>query len=129
MVQFIADGLSNFIALVVTLPFMAFLLLYLGFYLFFQERQPALKWSIDITMLLLIFSVAVMYNTIFESSFGFWLILIVLIILVGVLGGLQNQIRGVMNIPKLIKGAWRLGFLLLTFSYFLLFFWGIGKNY
>jgi hypothetical protein len=129
MGQFLADGLSNFIALMVTLPFVPFFLLYLGFYLYFQDRTPALRWSIDITTFILIISVSVIYNEIFESKFGLWLILILLSILVGVLGGLQNQIRGAMNLPKMVRGAWRLGFLLLAFSYVLLFFWGIGKNY
>lgn len=129
MIQIIADSLSNFFALIVTLPFVAFLLLYVGFYLYFQEQKPAVRWSIDITTFLLIVSVSVMYNEIFQSSFGLWLIIIIFTILLGLLGGLQNQVRGKMNIPKMVRGAWRLGFLLLSFSYILLFFWGIGKNY
>lgn len=65
MIEWIAAGLSNFFALVVTLPFVAFLLLYVGFYLFFQNRRTAILWSIDFTTFLLIVSVSYMYYKVF----------------------------------------------------------------
>jgi hypothetical protein len=129
MLNWLSEVFSNFIALIVTLPFFAFALFFIGFYLFFQDRKSAIRWSIDSTTLVLIFSVAFMYNSVFASRFGLGLIVIILAILMGLLGGLQLQIRGQVNGIKMLRGAWRLGFLFLSFGYVILFVWGIGKNY
>lgn len=120
--------ISNFFAILVTLPFIAFILLYLGFILYFQERKKAMRWSMDITTAFLILSVSVMINSQFSTHAGIWTIMLTLLILGGLIGGLQNQLRGSIDIPKIFRAIWRLAFLLLSFSYILLFFLGIGKN-
>lgn len=129
MIQWVAEALSNLFAFVVTLPFVGFLLLYVGFYLYFENRRSAIRWSMDITTFFLILSVSIMYYKIFSSSFGFWLIFLLFLVLLGLIGGLQNQIRGTIHLAKMLRGAWRLGFVFLAFGYVLLFVWGISKNY
>lgn len=129
MIQWVANVLSNLFAFIVTLPFVGFLLLYVGFYLYFENRRSAIRWSMDITTFFLILSISIMYNKIFSSSFGFWLVIAVFLVLLGMIGGLQNQIRGTLHLAKMLRGAWRLGFVFLAFSYVLLFVWGISKNY
>jgi hypothetical protein len=48
----------------------------------------------DVTMLFLIGSVSVIWNHLFQAKFGFWLIILVLLIAFGLIGGYQNQTKG-----------------------------------
>ncbi len=106
------------------LPFLPFILVYAAGLLRKESKPRSLQRAMDFTTPFLIFSVSALYNYVFVSSFGFYLLLLILLILAGLLGSAQNRKRGRIDPGKLIKGFWRLSFLLLTPCYILLV--GIG---
>jgi len=79
----------------------------------------------DVTTLFLVIVVATMYNTIFGGSFGFYLIVLVLLIAGGLLGGAQNRKRGKIDALKLVKTIWRLTFFVMAFFYIIFLITGV----
>lgn len=83
----------------------------------------------DVTTLFLLGSVSLMWNKLFHTQFGFWLIILILLIAFGIIGGYQNHLKGKTNLIKVGRLVWRLSFVGLSALYILLFFVHIGKNY
>ncbi len=83
----------------------------------------------DITTFFLVGSVAQMWDRLFAASFGFWLIILVILISFGLLGGYQNRIRGSANLLKVTRVVWRFSFLFLFAIYFILVFSNIVKYF
>jgi len=77
-------------------------------------------WAMDLTTPFLIIAVSALYNYIFGSSFGFYLIMLILIVLAGLLGSMQNRKRGRVEPGRLFKGLWRMSFLILVPLYLIL---------
>lgn len=81
----------------------------------------------DITTLFLIGSVAFMSRNLFGSGMLFWTIVLLFLIAAGLLGNLQNRMKGRIDIIKIARTLGRFGFLVLTACYVLLLVVGIGK--
>ncbi|MDU5950231.1 MAG: DUF3397 family protein, partial [Paenibacillus macerans] len=58
---------------------------------------------------------------VFHSSFGFYLILLVLLIAGGLIGGAQNRLKGKVDVRRLLRAVWRLAFAGTGAAYILLF--------
>jgi len=123
------DVLVNVYALLGTVPFLLFPLAGLSVYLAVRDRKKAVRFAADFTMFFLIGSVSVAYDELFRTSIkGFWLVLLLLLVLTGFLGNLQNRMRGRLDPDRLFKAVWRIGFLLLSVVYVLLLLIGIIKQ-
>ena len=48
----------------------------------------------DVTTFFLIFSVSALFNLTFDSNFGFYLTLLLILIALGFIGGAQNRLKG-----------------------------------
>ncbi|OWA36698.1 hypothetical protein B9G55_01045 [Saccharibacillus sp. O16] len=118
------EAVSGVLITLCVLPFLPFILVYLVGWLRKESKPSSFQRAMDFTTPFLIFSVSALYNYVFSSSFGFYLLLLILFILVGLLGSAQSRKRGRIQPEKLIKGFWRLSFLLLAPCYVLLI--GIG---
>ncbi len=81
----------------------------------------------DVTTLFLIISVSALFNLTFNSSFGFYLILLLLLIGVGLVGSAQNRLKGRVDVQKMAKLIWRMSFVIMSFSYLLFTIIGIFK--
>ncbi|MFD2880000.1 DUF3397 family protein [Paenibacillus rhizoplanae] len=46
----------------------------------------------------------------FDSSFGFFLILLIVLISAGLIGGAQNRLKGGVDGKRLLRAVWRLSF-------------------
>lgn len=111
------------------LPFFPFLIVFaICRYLLKMERKKSLLISMDITTTFLILSVAALFNVIFASRFGFYLILLLLLLALGLIGGAQNRIKGKVDGKRLCRAVWRLTFIAMTLAYILLTIVGIFKN-
>ncbi|CAH0119576.1 MULTISPECIES: DUF3397 domain-containing protein [unclassified Paenibacillus] len=107
------------------LPFIPFLAIWLGYGAWSKDRKRAFRLAMDVTTAFLIASVAASYNTIFGGQFGFYFILILLLVAAGLLGGAQNRLRGKIDARKLAKTIWRLTFFVMSVFYVIFLFIGI----
>ncbi|GIO65555.1 DUF3397 domain-containing protein [Paenibacillus sp. FSL M7-1455] len=121
------DFLKNSFIFLSILPFFPFLLVYFTHYRWKHNKKASLKVAMDVTTLFLIISVSALFNLTFNSSFGFYLILLLLLIGVGLVGSAQNRLKGRVDVQKMAKLIWRMSFVIMSFSYLLFTIIGIVK--
>lgn len=115
------DWLSSTYAVLASVPFLVFPVVWLPAWLFLGDKKAAVQRAVDITAFFLIGSVAALYDQLFQTAFkGFYIILLGMLLFAGLLGNAQNRIRGKVDPPKLIRAVWRLSFLILSFFYIIL---------
>ncbi|MDO7905421.1 DUF3397 domain-containing protein [Paenibacillus sp. JX-17] len=119
--EFLKDSL---IALSIA-PFIPFCIVFFITDKITGQRKQAVKLAMDITTFFLIAVVAGLFNHLFHSSFGFYLILLLILIAFGLLGGAQNRMKGKVDFKRVIKAVWRISFLLTSMSYIVLIVIGI----
>ncbi len=74
----------------------------------------------DVTTFFLIPIVAVLINGLFNTSFGFYGILLFMILGGGLLGNAQYRKRGAVDGKRIFRTVWRLSFFILSFLYILI---------
>ncbi|MNS12019.1 hypothetical protein D3C72_435740 [compost metagenome] len=100
-------------------PIVPFLLVYMIHYIWSgkRNRRKSLLLAVDVTTVFLILSVSALFNQIFASGFGFYLIMLLLLIIGGLIGGAQNRMKGQVDVKRLVRAVWRLAFLGAGFAY------------
>lgn len=100
-------------------PVVPFLLVFIIHYLWNGKRnkKKSLLLAVDVTTVFLILSVSALFNQIFASGFGFYLLLLVLLIVGGLIGGAQNRMKGQVDVKRLLRAVWRLAFIGTGFIY------------
>lgn len=73
--------------------------------------------AMDVTTLFLIVSVSALFNNTFNNKFGFYLILLLLLIAIGIIGGAQNRLKGKVDVTRMVRAVWRMAFAIMTCSY------------
>lgn len=128
VINIVSNAVSTIYAVFSILPFIFFGLLWVVLLSKYENKKKATNLAMDFTTPLLIVPVAVMYDLIFQSSSfgGIWIIILIFLIFGGLVGNLQNRLKGKVQIKKLFRVIWRLGFLVLSTSYILLLFIGVG---
>jgi hypothetical protein len=114
-------------AFLAVIPLIPFLVLYFSYYLDSRDKKKAFRLAMDITMVLLVGSVAVLFNLIFKSSFGFYGILLLVLISAGLMGNLQYRAKGKLDVMRIVRAVWRLGFFFMSLMYVLLMCIRIGQ--
>lgn len=114
----------TFLALV---PFVSFFATWGITYYITRDKKKATYLSVDVTTLFLIGSVAVMTRELFETGLGLWAMILLFLIAGGLLGNMQNRVKGKIDPVKIGRTLLRLGFVVLSACYVLLVFIGIGK--
>ncbi|MFC0216236.1 DUF3397 domain-containing protein [Paenibacillus chartarius] len=112
--------------LLAVIPFIGFALGWGIGYAWFRDKKKSIRLAMDVTTLLLIGAVAKLWNLLFGSNFGFWLIVLVLLIAVGLLGGYQNRVKGAIDFTKIARIIWRVGFVCLSLLYVLFLIVNLG---
>jgi undecaprenyl pyrophosphate phosphatase UppP len=123
------ESIKHLYAILAVVPVIPFLLIYFGYAAFTGDRKKAFRLAMDITTALLIGCVAVLFDSIFQSSFGLYGILLVMLIGGGLLGNVQYRTRGSVDVKRVVRAIWRLGFFLMGLFYVLLMCIGIGKSF
>jgi hypothetical protein len=126
--EWIKAFLVNFIAFLAVAPFFSFIALWFISFVIYNNKKKATAIAMDITTFFLIAVVSVMFNEIFNTGLGFWIILLLFLIAAGLVGNAQNRLKGRLDIVKLYKVIWRIGFLILGVLYILFILIGIIKN-
>jgi hypothetical protein len=114
----------TFLALV---PFVSFFIVWGIVYGITKDKRKATHRAIDITTLFLIGSVSVLTRHLFGTGFGLWAVILIFLIAGGMLGNLQNRVKGKINFLKITRSLLRFGFVFLSACYVLLLCIGIGK--
>ncbi len=117
---------NSFITLSVipVVPF--FIVYYIGLGLK-REKKKTFLLAMDVTTLFLLLSVSALFNNIFQSGFGFYLILLIVLISAGLIGGAQNRLKGKVDWKRLLRAVWRLSFLFMSIGYLLFMVVGLIK--
>ncbi|QHW30391.1 DUF3397 domain-containing protein [Paenibacillus rhizovicinus] len=126
--QWIWESFKHIYAILAVLPVIPFLLVYFGYAAFTGDRKKAFRMAMDVTTALLIGCVAVLFNRVFNSHFGLYGIMLVLLLGGGLLGNVQYRVKGNLNMPRIMRAIWRLGFFLMSFCYIILMMIGLGKS-
>ncbi|MFC0333723.1 DUF3397 domain-containing protein [Paenibacillus sepulcri] len=122
------ESIKNVYASLAVIPIVPFILIYFGYAAISGDRKRAFRLAMDITTALLIGCVAVLFNRIFHSNFGLYGILLILLLGGGLLGNVQYQSKGVLDVRRIGRAVWRLGFFLMAILYVLLMCIGMGKS-
>ncbi|MUT66206.1 DUF3397 domain-containing protein [Paenibacillus sp. NEAU-GSW1] len=126
--SWIYDSFKYLYAYLAVIPVIPFFLVYLGYSAFSGDRKKAFRLAMDITTALLIGCVAVLFDNLFNSHFGLYGILLFLLIGGGLLGNAQFRKRGSVNVKRVFRAIWRLGFFTMSMLYLLLMFIAIGQS-
>lgn len=120
--NFILTSILTSVIVLSIIPVVPFVLVYvISYYFAKKDKKESIKLAMDVTTFFLILSVSALFNNVFSSSFGFYLILLVLLIAIGLIGGAQTRLKGKVNIRKLLRVVWRLTFAGTGVLYILLF--------
>ncbi|OAB30118.1 hypothetical protein PMSD_20160 [Paenibacillus macquariensis subsp. defensor] len=113
------DLLRNSFIMFSILPFFPFILVFFIYLKWKDNKRDSLLMAMDVTTLFLIVSVSALFNNIFDLKFGFYLILLFLLIAVGLIGGAQNRMKGKVDVTRMLRAVWRMAFVIMTCSYIL----------
>lgn len=119
--------LSNSIIALSIIPIFPFLLIYLISIFLKKDKKKSFLVAMDVTTLFLLLSVSALFNNIFQSTFGFYLILLIVLIAAGLIGGAQNRLKGQVDGKRLLRAVWRLSFLFMSVGYLVFMFVGLIK--
>jgi hypothetical protein len=115
---------SSILALLITIPIIGYLLVFVIVKQATKNHRTAVRYGIDVTTMILLFAVHYMLLVIFNQSF-FWMILIALLVIGVMFVLLHWHVKKEIIISKVLKGYWRLNFLLLSIAYFVLLMYGL----
>jgi hypothetical protein len=114
----------TFLALV---PFVTFFAAWGIVYGMSKDKKKSTSVAIDVTTLFLIGSVSVLTKKVLGSEMGLWIVVLLFLIAGGLIGNLQNRLKGKIDPLKIIRALLRLGFVVLSACYVLLLCIGLGK--
>ncbi|MNO15178.1 hypothetical protein D3C76_48380 [compost metagenome] len=115
------DYIGTLVTVLSIIPIVPFLLVYfISFYLK-KDKKRSVMLAMDVTTLFLILAVSALFNIVFGSGFGFYLILLILLIACGLIGGAQTRLKGKVDIRRMLRAVWRLTFAGTGIAYVVLF--------
>ena len=119
--------LSAFIATLVTLPIVGYLIIFVVTKRWTKNHRKAVQYGINSSVLLLIVSVHFLIQSIFNMSL-LWLVISVAILLSIAVVLVHLRVKEEIQYAKLLRGMIRLNAFVFTLSYLVLVVVGITKN-
>ncbi|MFF2909690.1 DUF3397 domain-containing protein [Paenibacillus sp. NPDC057934] len=117
---------NSFVTLSV-IPVVPFLLVYFIGTGMKKDRRKIFFLAMDVSTIFLLLSVSALFNNIFSSKSGFYLILLIVLISAGLIGGAQNRMKGKVDGKRILRAVWRLSFIVMSTFYVLFMFVGLIK--
>ncbi|MEW4289241.1 DUF3397 domain-containing protein [Rossellomorea marisflavi] len=111
-----ASAFSFIMALVVLIPFAGYFISFIMAKELTGSHRKAVHISIDVTTILLMISVHFIIVAIWEQSY-FWLILLTVLCSALFFTIVYWRLKGEVDYRGVIRGTWRLNFLLFSFAY------------
>jgi hypothetical protein len=115
---------SGLLATIVTIPFLGFAIIYFVSTKMIEDKKRSIKLAADGSTIIFIISVHFIVHEIWQQSY-LWLILIVILVTAIAMAFLQRSLYEDIHVLKLVKGIWRVNFLLFVLVYILLFTYGL----
>lgn len=122
------DFLIKIYAVIATMPFLSFFLIYILYILLGKPKDMAFERAIYITSVLLIGSVSSQLKNIFNLASGLWLSLLLVFLIFITLGYLQWKLKNKLDIKKLILSTLKLCFYLFGVLYISFFIISLFLN-
>jgi len=116
--------LSSILTVLFTLPFLGALLVFLIIRTWTRNTRKSLHKALDYTTILFIISVHFLIVTLWEKSF-FWLIILVMILIAMVFVLVHWKLKEEIIVRKVLKGFWRFNFILFFLAYITLILYGV----
>jgi len=123
------DIFKQLYAYMAVIPIVPFFLVYFAVSAYTRDKKRAIRMAMDVTTALLIGIVAVLFNGVFGSTFGFFGIMLVMLLGAGLLGNMQYRTKGEVNVKRIARAVWRIGFFVMSFFYLLLMAIGMGQSF
>lgn len=121
------DFLLNSVITLSVIPIVPFLIVYFIGHGLKQDKRKTFFLAMDVTTFFLLLSVSALFNNLFDSGFGFYLILLIVLISAGLIGGAQNRLKGKVDGKRLFRAVWRFSFFFMSAGYLLFMFVGLIK--
>ncbi|PLT34308.1 DUF3397 domain-containing protein [Bacillus sp. V5-8f] len=115
---------SSLAATFVTLPVIAYIILFILIKQMTRNHRRAVHLAMDISSILFIFAVHYLILAIWERSL-FWLLLLIMIGLAFVVVIVHYKLKEEIDIQKVFRGIWRINFAFFLCAYFLLILFGV----
>ncbi len=128
VIGWIVDIFIQIYAVLAIAPAIPFAIVWIAVYLYKKEKKLATKRAMDVTTALLIGVVAVLYDDVFQSTFGIYLLILLFLLGFGLLGNMQQRAKGKVDLRRTARAVWRLGFMGLSAAYVLLMAVGLVQN-
>ncbi|KTD88378.1 DUF3397 domain-containing protein [Paenibacillus etheri] len=109
------------------IPIIPFLMVYFIGRGLKKDKKKTFMLAMDVTTFFLLLSVSALFNNLFDNGFGFYLILLIVLISTGLIGGAQNRLKGKVDGKRLFRAVWRLSFFFMSAGYLLFMFVGLIK--
>ncbi|WP_025028056.1 DUF3397 family protein [Caldalkalibacillus mannanilyticus] len=118
---------ANLFALFTIFPILSAIIIYALVFLVTKDKKNALEWSINITTVLLLISVNMSIQLLWDLSL-FWLILLIILLIIGGLTFLQFSVYNQLHYARLARGVIRLTFVLFLPIYLVLMLWVVLES-
>ena len=119
--------LAGLIAACIIMPMIVYMTVYTLSRRMFRNNKKAVRLSADVTTLFLILAVHYAVIALFEQSY-LWIIIIILVLLATIILFMQYKVREEVDLKRVFTSFWRASFLLFSVSYFLLAVIGITER-
>src|SRR4051812_24955038 len=119
--------LAGFIAACVIMPVLVYMTVYTISRQRLKNNKKAVRLSADVTTIFLIMAVHFAAIALFENSY-LWIILIILILIAITVLFMHYKVREEVDLKRVFTGFWRASFLLFSAGYFVLAVIGIAER-
>lgn len=116
--------IANIIAAIITIPLLGYIVVFFISKRFMKNKRKAFHMAIDWSTAFLIIAVHHLIIVIWEQSF-FWLLAIFMLIVASIFVVLHWKIKNEIVILPILKGFWRMNFLLFFAAYLFLLVFGL----
>ncbi|MCR2803711.1 DUF3397 domain-containing protein [Paenibacillus soyae] len=121
------DKIEWLYSLIALIPILPFAIVLFGYGAYIQNRKKALLLAMDVSNAFFILCVAALFNMLFDSNFGLYGILLVMILGGGLIGNAQFRKRGNVDVKRVFRAIWRMSFFAMTALYLVFMIILIGR--
>ncbi|MEK3882521.1 DUF3397 domain-containing protein [Paenibacillus sp. PL2-23] len=111
------DSIEKLYAIIALIPILPFAIVLIGYGAIIHNRKKALLMAIDVSNAFFILCVAALFNMLFDSAFGLYGILLVLVLGGGLIGNAQFRKRGSVDVKRVFRAVWRISFVAMAALY------------
>ncbi|GAB2703006.1 DUF3397 domain-containing protein [Paenibacillus thermoaerophilus] len=121
------EWIAEFYALLAAVPFAVFAAVWAGVCALTRDKKRAGRAAIDVTTALLLGTVYGLMEMVWGTTFPFFALILVLLVLFGLIGNAQMKAKGRMNARRAFQFVWRIAFMAMAPIYVILMAVGLWQ--